>query len=97
MQNELIAEEYIYCQFIDPIENVKSNKNNKKCEHGKEKYHCKECGGSGICEHGKRKSDCKECGGSAFCEHGKQKSQCKECDKQFLFGKTMETNRYSNY
>jgi hypothetical protein len=50
-----------------------------KCEHGKRKSRCKECGGSQICEHGKFKSRCKECGGSAFCEHGKLKSYCKEC------------------
>jgi hypothetical protein len=50
-----------------------------KCEHGRQKSQCKECGGSSICEHNKRKSQCKECGGSAFCEHGRQKSRCKEC------------------
>ena len=50
-----------------------------KCEHGKRKSRCKECGGSEICEHGKRKSRCKECGGSEICEHGKRKSRCKEC------------------
>ena len=51
----------------------------KKCEHGKQKSQCKECGGSNICEHGKQKSQCKECGGSSICEHGKHKSHCKEC------------------
>jgi hypothetical protein len=50
-----------------------------KCEHGKRKATCKECGGSQICEHGKQKATCKECGGSAFCEHGKHKAICKEC------------------
>ena len=39
-----------------------------KCEHGKQKSQCKECGGSSICEHGKQKSRCKECGGSALCK-----------------------------
>jgi hypothetical protein len=51
----------------------------KKCEHGKQKSRCKECGGSEICEHGKRKSHCKECGGSQICEHGREKSICKDC------------------
>ncbi len=51
----------------------------KKCEHGKRKSRCKECGGSEICPHDRVKSECKECGGSAFCEHGKFKSICKEC------------------
>jgi len=50
-----------------------------KCEHGKRKALCKECGGSAFCEHGKRKERCKECGGSAFCEHGKLKARCREC------------------
>jgi len=51
----------------------------KKCEHGKQKATCKDCGGSAFCKHGKRKATCKECGGSAFCEHGKQKATCKNC------------------
>ena len=50
-----------------------------KCEHNKQKAHCKECGGSAVCEHGTRKAYCKECGGSAFCEHNKLKARCKEC------------------
>ena len=50
-----------------------------KCDHGRRKTDCKECGGSSICEHGRRKDRCKECGGSSFCEHGKRKQICKEC------------------
>ena len=50
-----------------------------KCDHGRQKSNCKECGGGSICEHGKLKSNCKECGGSAFCIHGIKKAQCKEC------------------
>ena len=50
-----------------------------KCEHGKNKYFCKECGGSQICIHSKNKAKCKECGGSQICIHNKQKSNCKEC------------------
>ena len=30
-----------------------------KCEHGKRKSYCKDCGGSQICEHNKIKSNCK--------------------------------------
>ena len=51
----------------------------KTCEHGKEKYRCRECGGSAFCQHGKFKHSCRECGGSYFCEHGKQKALCREC------------------
>ena len=53
--------------------------NSLRCEHGRVKHTCKECGGSGICKHGRQKSSCKECGGSGICEHGRQKSTCKEC------------------
>ena len=32
-----------------------------KCEHGREKSKCKDCGGSSICKHEKIRSRCKEC------------------------------------
>ena len=39
-------------------------KTKKRCEHGKVKCLCIDCGGSGLCkEHGRVKSTCKECGG----------------------------------
>ena len=50
-----------------------------KCEHGRTRYACKECGGSQICEHGRERCRCKECGGSSLCEHGRRRSHCKEC------------------
>ena len=49
------------------------------CEHGRRRYCCKQCGGSGICQHGRQRSKCKECGGGGICQHGRQRSQCKEC------------------
>ena len=49
------------------------------CEHGRERYHCKECGGGGICEHGRQRNGCKECGGAGICEHGRERYRCKEC------------------
>jgi hypothetical protein len=54
----------------------------KKCEHGKRKSRCKECGGSELCEHNNQKYQCKECGGSQICEHNIQKSGCKKCKGQ---------------
>ena len=51
----------------------------KKCEHGRQRNKCKDCGGSSICEHGRLRHICKDCGGSGICEHGRQRSQCKEC------------------
>ena len=55
----------------------------KKCEHGKQRYVCIECGGSGICEHKRQKDKCKECGGSQICEHLKRKDNCKACGNGF--------------
>ena len=51
------------------------------CPHGKRRYQCKECGGSGICEHDRQRHSCKECGGASICEHGRRRYRCKECKK----------------
>lgn len=51
----------------------------KKCEHGKQKAFCRECGGSQICGHNNYKATCKICGGRSLCEHGKQQCICKDC------------------
>ena len=51
----------------------------KKCEHGKRKSRCIECGGSEICNHNKRRSRCIECGGSEICEHKKNRICCIDC------------------
>jgi predicted GIY-YIG superfamily endonuclease len=59
------------------------NKNNpfgNRCEHGRPRHQCKDCGGSNICDHGRQRYSCKECGGSGICDHGRQKNMCKECD-----------------
>jgi hypothetical protein len=67
--------------FCSPCPTItkKTNYVRPKCPHGRQRYRCKECGGSGLCEHGRRRSRCKECGGSGLCEHGRERSQCKEC------------------
>ena len=57
---------------------VKSNEKNK-CEHGRQRSQCKDCGGASICEHGRIRCTCKDCGGSQICEHGRIRSQCVEC------------------
>ena len=49
------------------------------CPHGRQRYYCKECGGSQFCEHGRVRFTCKECGGASICEHGRIRSTCKEC------------------
>ena len=50
----------------------------KPCEHGLERYRCKECSEAGLCKHGWQRSLCMECGGGSICEHGR-KFRCKEC------------------
>ena len=57
---------------------VKSNEKNK-CEHGRQRNKCKDCGGSQICEHGRQRNTCKDCGGASICEHGRQRNTCKDC------------------
>lgn len=57
----------------------------KRCEHGKQKYYCKECGsGKAFCKHGLFKHKCRECKGNSYCCHGKQKRLCGECGGQSL-------------
>lgn len=51
----------------------------KKCEHGKQKYLCKECGGKGVCSHNRYRSICKECNGVSICTHNRIKQHCKDC------------------
>ena len=51
----------------------------KKCEHGRDRSRCKDCGGSGLCEHGRQRYNCKECGGAGICEHGRYRRYCTEC------------------
>ena len=49
------------------------------CEHGRQRYACKECGGASICVHARKRSQCVECGGVGICEHGAMRHRCKEC------------------
>ena len=51
----------------------------RPCPHGRQRYHCKECGGKGVCEHGRQRPICKECGGRQICVHGRQRYYCKDC------------------
>lgn len=62
------------------IETTSTKKPIKKCEHGRVKRQCVDCGESAICIHRKRKTDCRECGsGARFCEHKRFKFSCKLC------------------
>jgi hypothetical protein len=50
-----------------------------KCEHGKRKARCVDCGGSEICVHKRIRYGCKECKGAGICPHNRTKSECHEC------------------
>ena len=53
----------------------------KKCEHGRQKRHCRECpdGGTSLCEHKRQKNKCKDCGGASICHHSRNRSECIQC------------------
>ena len=40
----------------------------KKCQHGKDAYECRACGGKRMCEHNKRRTRCPECSGGKALE-----------------------------
>jgi len=58
---------------------AKEKREKNKCEHNRERRHCKDCGGASICEHNRIRSQCKDCGGASICEHNRHRSRCKEC------------------
>ena len=83
---ELVSIKLENMENIESVPTITSKKQYKyECEHGKNKYRCKLCGGSEICEHGHIKYSCKECGVvpkkqyKSKCEHGKRKYRCKLC------------------
>ena len=57
----------------------KAVEGSSKCEHGRRRSVCKDCGGGSICEHGRTRSVCKDCGGGSICDHGRIRSLCKDC------------------
>ena len=60
-------------------------RNKYKCEHGKQKCRCKECGGKSICPHGRRNIECSLCENSSqICIHKKIKNRCLLCDGSYI-------------
>jgi hypothetical protein len=55
----------------------RDNNKNRKCDHGRRKGQCKDCG-TGYCKHGRQEGKCGDCG-TGHCEHGRQKGQCRDC------------------
>ena len=75
--NDYFQRQFLKMEIETPIQKSKYVPN--KCEHGKNKYRCKTCGGTGLCVHGKQKYQCVNCGGKGICIHGKHRFQCKDC------------------
>lgn len=65
---------------IQCLEKSKEVIERNKCEHGKRRTLCKECGGGSYCEHDKIRTDCIDCKGGSICEHEKRKRDCLECN-----------------
>ena len=65
---------------IKCLDNFKKPRQRTKCEHGRQRSKCKDCGRGHICEHNRRRSTCKDCGGGHICEHNKERSACPACN-----------------
>jgi hypothetical protein len=67
------------------IDHRAAKKPPRKCEHGRQKGKCRDCG-TGYCQHGptkekkcehnRGKGQCKDCG-TGHCQHGRMPDQCK--------------------
>lgn len=78
---------------IECLEKKKTYTEKSKCDHGKRKSDCKECGGSSLCEHDRRKTQCKDCKGGSICEHGRQRVKCRECGGSAICGHNIERTK----
>ncbi len=68
----------IYRQCIYCNERMAEFRKKNKCEHGRDKYACKSCGGNAFCKHNRMRTNCKECGGGTRCSCGKIRQYCRE-------------------
>jgi hypothetical protein len=44
--------------------------NNDGPRDNRQKWNCRDCGGTGQCKHGRPKGSCRDCGTGQYCEHG---------------------------
>lgn len=79
----------LYSEYGYNIFNTYQGLDYSICEHNKQRFTCKECGGSAICEHNKQQSYCKECGGNGICHHNRRRSSCKECGGSSICWKSL--------
>jgi hypothetical protein len=86
------------------LEKQRARRVRDKCPHNRDRYRCKDCGGSGICPHNRQRYLCKVCGGSQVCPHNRQRSQCKICSdpvkitlKKMVSNSRKEDKKYNRY
>jgi len=72
---------------------IREPSGHKRCQHGKRKTRCNQCGGASICEHNRERNRCQECGGASICEHNRQKNRCKECGGTSICEHNRQRNR----
>ena len=88
-------------------EKQKASMERNRCEHGRHRFRCKDCGGSQICQHQRTRSRCKECGGASICPHGRRRSDCKDCmndeekieyiKRKMIFNSRQKDKKYNRY
>jgi len=79
LQHEKLQHEKLN-KKIKEMENKRKKKiYTKKCDHGRQKHQCRDCGGSNFCSHGRIKYTCRDCGNRTNCSHGKIKNNCIDC------------------
>ena len=74
LKQNKILKSCVFCRQNDVKQREK-----QKCEHGRIRSKCIECGGASICEHGRQRNTCVECGGTSICQHNRRRNQCVEC------------------
>ena len=82
----------------------KISRDKNKCEHGRERYTCIDCGGAGICEHNTERKTCKTCNGASICKHNRRRQDCKDCKdpiditvKKMIHGSKKNDIKYNRY
>jgi hypothetical protein len=69
-------DKYLLC-CNDCLKKSMKSREKTKCEYGRQKCRCKDCGGNSICSHGKRNIEC------ALCDNASQR--CLHKNKNSLF------------
>jgi len=86
-KEELCAREQYYIDLLIPEFN-EYNAIGGPCEHGRDKWLCKDCDGVSICEHKARKYQCKKCNGDKY--------HCDVCDTNYCSKPVLKRHMTNN-